>query len=82
MPEVNVLNRNSKVEGNKVVVTKTVEEHLTRQDLFQAKQNLQYQKQQLLQQLDQLKKQLTDLEDKDKEIDELMIMLDEEEKKN
>ena len=79
MPEVNVLNKNSKKEGNKVVVTKTIEEHLTRQDLLQAKQNIQYQKQALLQQFEQLKNQMVQLENQEKEIDELLQTLGEDE---
>ncbi|KYD26546.1 hypothetical protein [Geobacillus stearothermophilus] len=79
MPEVNVLNKNLKKEGNKVVVTKTIEENLTRQDLLQAKQNIQYQKQALLQQFEQLKNQMSQLENQEKEIDELLQMLGEDE---
>lgn len=77
MPKVNLLNKEQKKEGNTVIVTKTVEEHLTRQDLFQAKQSLQQQKQGLLNQLDQLKERYDSLDLQDKEIDELLLMLEE-----
>ncbi|MBG9585612.1 hypothetical protein [Cytobacillus firmus] len=80
MAQVNVLDKKSKVNGSKVIVTKTVEEHLSRQDLFQAKQNLQFQKQGIQQQLDTLTEQLASMEEQDKELDDLLSMLDRENK--
>ena len=76
MAQVNVLEQNATKEGDKVVVTKTTEEHLTRDDLIQAKQNLFYQRQSLFNQLDQLKKQVAELDVKEQDIDSMLTMLE------
>ncbi|WP_256815554.1 hypothetical protein [Cytobacillus sp. Bac17] len=76
MAERNVLDKNSKVEGNKVVLTKLTEEHLTLQDLYQAKQNLNHQKQGIMQQMAQLKERLLVLDEQDKENDEFIQLLE------
>lgn len=77
MAERNVLDKTSKVEGNKVVLTKLTEEHLTLQDLYQAKQNLNHQKQGIIQQMGQLKERLLVIEEQDKENDEFIQLLEE-----
>lgn len=76
MAERNVLDKTSKVEGNKVVLTKLTEEHLTLQDLYQAKQNLNHQKQGIMQQMGQLKERLLVIEEQDKENDEFIQLLE------
>jgi hypothetical protein len=76
MAEVKVLDKNSVKNGDEVVVTKTTEEHLTRQDLLQAKQNLLHRRQGLIQQSEQLNKQLLQSDEQDKEIDDLIKMLE------
>lgn len=76
MAERNVLDKNSKIEGNKVVLTKLTEEHLTLQDLYQAKQNLNHQKQGIMQQMAQLKERLLVLDEQDKENDEFIQLLE------
>lgn len=76
MAERNVLDKNSKVEGNKVVLTKLTEEHLSLQDLYQAKQNLNHQKQGIMQQMTQLKERLLVIEEQDKENDEFIQLLE------
>jgi hypothetical protein len=77
MAEMNVLDKNSKIDGDKVVVTKITEEHLRLQDLYQAKQNIQHQKQGIMQQIGQLKERLMMLENQDKENNEFINMLEE-----
>lgn len=77
MAERNVLDKTSKVEGNKVVLTKLTEEHLTLQDLYQVKQNLNHQKQGLMQQMTQMKERLLMIEEQDKENDEFIQLLEE-----
>ncbi|MFE4524763.1 hypothetical protein ACFRCQ_22095 [Cytobacillus firmus] len=77
MAERNVLDKNSKVEGDKVILTKVTEEHLTLQDLYQAKQNLNHQKQGIMQQMAQLKERLILIEEQDKENDEFIHLLEE-----
>lgn len=74
--ETKVLEKDSKLDGGKVIVTKTVEETLTKQDLLQQKQNLGYQMQHLLQQTENLKNQINEAMEKDKEIDELIALID------
>lgn len=76
MAEVNVLDKNSIIEGDRVIVTRLTEEKLSLQDLYQSKQNLQHQKQGTLQQMNQLNKRFSDLEAQEKEIDELITMLE------
>ncbi|MDK7664383.1 hypothetical protein [Cytobacillus oceanisediminis] len=77
MAERNVLDKTSKVEGNKVVLTKLTEEHLTLQDLYQVKQNLNHQKQGIMQQMGQMKERLLVIEEQDKENDEFIRLLEE-----
>lgn len=73
--EAKLLDQDSKVEGDQVVVTKTIEEKLNLQDLYNAKQNLQHQRQGIQRQYDQLKAQLDEAAAKDIELDELIAML-------
>ncbi|MBG9603965.1 MAG: hypothetical protein ACQEW2_02415 [Bacillota bacterium] len=76
MAEITILDKSSTVEGGKVIRTKVTEEHLSLQDLYQAKQNLNHQKQGLMQQMTQMKERLLVIEEQDKENDEFIQILE------
>lgn len=75
MKEPKVLENNSKLDGNKVIVTKKIEEQLTREDILQRKQNLYYQMQGLTQQLEQINYQVDRVRAQDEELDGYLAQL-------
>lgn len=77
MANVNIIDRKSKKQGDKVVVTKTVEEELTQNDIFQIKQQLIHQKQSIRQQVGQLQDQIIAIEEQERELDSYLQMLEE-----
>lgn len=75
MATIKVLKKNSKVDGEKIIVTKTTEEHLSLEDLQREKLNVQRQRENITKQFKQLKAQYTAWNDKEKEIDALIEQL-------
>jgi hypothetical protein len=80
MNRMKVLDQKSKREGNTVIVTKTVEEALTQNDIYQLKQQLNNQKQNLLQQMDQFQERINIVESQERELDSYLAMLEEQPK--
>ena len=74
---VNVLDKKTRKENGKLVVTKTIEEKLTLENLNQHKSQIQRQKQQIIQQSERLQEQFNNLTKQEEEIDEYVEMLNE-----
>lgn len=76
-----VLKQDSKKEGKEVVVTKTIEEKLTKDDILNIKQQLNYQKENLLQQVLQIQERIDLIKKQESELDGYLIMLGEQQPK-
>lgn len=77
MDKLKVLDHQSKKEGDKIIVTKTVEESLSQTDIFNLKQQLMHQKQSVRQQVVQFQNQITAIEEQERELDSYLQMLEE-----
>jgi predicted extracellular nuclease len=75
MENVKVLDHKSKKDGDKVIVTKTVEESLTQQDIFNLKHQLKAQKENVLQQIQQMQERVSLIETQEQELDSYLTML-------
>ena len=72
---VEILNKKTTVNGNEVVITKTVKEKLTYEQLLWKKEDCQRRKQRLVQEFQRIKQQNDALNAEEKEIDEMIAML-------
>jgi hypothetical protein len=77
MENLKVLDHQSKKEGEKIIVTKTVEETLTQTDIYNLKHQLNAQKQNVMQQLKQMQDRVTNIEMQEAELDSYLKMLEE-----
>ncbi|WHH59180.1 hypothetical protein [Petroclostridium sp. X23] len=75
MAKTSVLNQEVNKKNGEVVVTKTVEERLTRDDLLALKDNLRRQKQQLLQQSKKIKSDYDTIDAREQEIEGMLELL-------
>lgn len=72
---IEILDKKTTVNGNEVVVTKTVKEKLTYEQLLWKKEDCQRRKQRLVQEFQRIKQQNDALNAEEKEIDEMIAML-------
>lgn len=72
---VDILDKKTTVNGNEVVITKTVKEKLTYEQLLWKKEDCQRRKQRLVQEFQRIKQQNDALNAEEKEIDEMIAML-------
>ena len=72
---VEILNKKTTVNGNEVVITKTVKEKLTYEQLLWKKEDCQRRKQRSVQEFQRIKQQNDALNAEEKEIDEMIAML-------
>jgi len=72
---IEILDKKTTVNGNEVVVTKTVKEKLTYEQLLWKKEDCQRRKQRLVQEFQRIKQQNDVLNAEEKEIDEMIAML-------
>ena len=72
---IEILNKKTTVNGNEVVITKTVKEKLTYEQLLWKKEDCQRRKQRLVQEFQRIKQQNDALNAEEKEIDEMIAML-------
>jgi hypothetical protein len=73
-----ILDKKVRQEDRKVIVTKTMEERLTRNDLLVLKEQFGRQKQQIIYRFQEIKKQHELITAQEKELDSLLAMLPEE----
>lgn len=78
MPQSKLLNKDTKKNNDKIILTKTIEEQLTKQDLENMLFNIKRQKQQLVQQSKQIKQKFDLLTQQEEEVKELLNMFSEE----
>jgi len=72
---IEILDKKTTVNGNEVVITKTVKEKLTYEQLLWKKEDCQRRKQRLVQEFQRIKQQNDALNAEEKEIDEMIAML-------
>lgn len=72
---VDILDKKTTVNGNEIIVTKTVKEKLTYEQLLWKKEDCQRRKQRLVQEFQRIKQQNDALNAEEKEIDEMIAML-------
>jgi predicted extracellular nuclease len=76
MESVKILDHQSKKEGDKIIVTKTVEETLTQTDIFNLKNQLNAQKQNVMNQVQQMQDRVSMIETQEAELDSYLRMLE------
>ena len=72
---IEILDKKTTVNENEVVITKTVKEKLTYEQLLWKKEDCQRRKQRLVQEFQRIKQQNDALNAEEKEIDEMIAML-------
>ena len=72
---IEILDKKTTVNENEVIVTKTVKEKLTYEQLLWKKEDCQRRKQRLVQEFQRIKQQNDALNAEEKEIDEMIAML-------
>jgi len=72
---IEILDKKTTVNGNKVIVTKTVKEKLTYEQLLWKKEDCQRRKQRLIQQSQQLQKEFNSIKEEEQEIDNMIALL-------
>ena len=72
---IEILDKKTTVNENKVIVTKTVKEKLTYEQLLWKKEDCQRRKQRLIQQSQHLQKEFNNIKDEEQEIDNMIALL-------
>lgn len=72
---IEILDKKTTVNENEIIVTKTVKEKLTYEQLLWKKEDCQRRKQRLVQEFQRIKQQNDALNAEEKEIDEMIAML-------
>lgn len=75
MSNIEILEKQTTATENEVVVTKTVKETLTYEQLLRKKEDCQRRKQRLVQEFQRIKQQNDALNAEEKEIDEMIALL-------
>ncbi|GMQ61206.1 MULTISPECIES: hypothetical protein [Vallitalea] len=77
--KTNIINQDKRIEENKVIIKKTTEDVLSKNDLMIMKHKAQEEKERLKDSMRQIKKRYDALTNQEKEIDELISMIPDEE---
>ena len=72
---IEILDKKTTVNENKIIVTKTVKEKLTYEQLLWKKEDCQRRKQRLIQQSQHLQKEFNNIKDEEQEIDNMITLL-------
>ena len=72
---IEILDKKTTVNENKIIVTKTVKERLTYEQLLWKKEDCQRRKQRLIQQSQHLQKEFNNIKDEEQEIDNMIALL-------
>lgn len=72
---IEILDKKTTVNENKIIVTKTVKEKLTYEQLLWKKEDCQRRKQRLIQQSQHLQKEFNNIKDEEQEIDNMIALL-------